>query len=144
MTSTILFAEIRPTPEGGYIIKPRKPVREIGTKEALGILNVSRASFWYLLNSPTGQKTLRWRWLSERQGKRLFELDSVLEYLAATRDPEFGEDRNSRRERLAQCALAARSDSDKSRGSRLSSGGGPEPHSAIQKRKLVNGKDYRH
>lgn len=58
--------------------------------EAAKILGVSRASLSNLLVHRRAQQIIKWRWTTERQGKRLFETWSLLEYLQATREPEFG------------------------------------------------------
>jgi hypothetical protein len=87
---TLLFADVTANGLGGFTITPRKPVNEITSKQAAKILSVSRANLNYMLDQPQAQRILRWRWLSEKKGKRVFELESVIAYRDATRDPEFG------------------------------------------------------
>lgn len=72
----------------GYAVKPKKPVAEIGAAEAARILHVHRSQISNLVNYPLARKLLKWRWTSERQGKRVFDLQSVLAYRRALEDPE--------------------------------------------------------
>jgi hypothetical protein len=82
----MLFADIVPNGLGGFNVIPRKPLREIDSRQAAEILNVCRGSLSLIVNSELGQKHLRWRWLTEKKGKRVFEFDSVIEYREATKD----------------------------------------------------------
>lgn len=86
----LLFATVEPNGRGGFTVTPRKPLHEIDSKQAARILGMSVRNLANVVNMPKGQKLLRWRWISEKQGKRLFEYESVLEYREATKDPEFG------------------------------------------------------
>ncbi len=90
----MLFAQVLPNGNGGYTVIPKKPLREVSAAGAARILGCSRAHVANLVNHPAASSILRWRWTSEKHGKRLFDLDSVLEYRAATRDPEFGDGRS--------------------------------------------------
>jgi hypothetical protein len=85
----LLFADVVSNGNGGFTVTPRKPLHEIDSRQAAKILGVSRAHMANIVNHPMGQKILRWRWISEKHGKRLFEYESVLEYREATKDPEF-------------------------------------------------------
>lgn len=89
----LLFADVVKCGDQFSVI-PRKPLHEISSKKAAEILNVCRGSLSLIVNSKLGQKHLRWRWLTEKKGKRVFELDSVIEYREATKDL-VEQDRNS-------------------------------------------------
>jgi len=69
-----------------FSVIPRKPLQEIDAAEAAKLLNVCRTSLSLIVDSPLGQKYLRWRWLTDRQGKRVYELDSVIAYREATKN----------------------------------------------------------
>jgi hypothetical protein len=97
---TYLFADVLPNGSGGFIIAPRKPTREITSTQAAKMLNLSRSTLGNIVNFSKAHRLLRWRWTSEKMGKRIFELESVLRYREATRDSEFGRRRSSRRRRL--------------------------------------------
>ena len=64
----LLFADVVPNGNGGFIVQPRKPLGpEITTKQAARILGVCRAQMWYLRNChPQAQKILKWRFTSEK------------------------------------------------------------------------------
>jgi hypothetical protein len=79
----LMFAEVLPNGSGGFTIVPKKPVAEISSAQAARMLQVCRTSLSNIVNQPLGQKHLRWRWTSERKGKRVFELESVLAYKEA-------------------------------------------------------------
>lgn len=83
----MLLADVTRTGDG-YTVKPKKPIAEVSAVEAARILNVHRSQLGNLINYPLGQKLLKWRWTSERKGKRAFDLQSVLEYRRALEDPE--------------------------------------------------------
>jgi hypothetical protein len=87
---TFLLTEVVPNGMGGFSLKPKKPVSEIDSKTVAGILGVARRSLSNIVNQPLAQQLLVWRWTSEKQGKRIFNLESVLAYRKATEDPEFG------------------------------------------------------
>ena len=42
------------------------------------MLNISRSTLSNILNEPKAYRILRWRWISGKMGKRVFELESVL------------------------------------------------------------------
>lgn len=84
----LLFADVLPNGQGGFTVRPVKPQQEIRTVDAAKLLGVSRAQMWYLRNQPLGQRILRWRFISEKKGKILWDLDSVLAYKEATRSIE--------------------------------------------------------
>lgn len=81
----LLFADVVKVGDTFSII-PRKPLHEISSRKAAEMLNVCRGSLSLIVNSELGQKHLRWRWLTEKRGKRVFELDSVIAYREATKD----------------------------------------------------------
>lgn len=81
----MLWADVVPSGNGSFVVVPRRPESEINTRKAAEILGVCRAQMWYLRNQPLGQKLLRWRFISERKGKILWELQSVLAYKEATK-----------------------------------------------------------
>lgn len=85
---TLIFAEQRKMPDGSFITVPRKPRNEVGPCEAARILNVSKSSLSNIINMPKGQQIIRWRWVTEKQGKRMFETESLMRYLQAMGDPE--------------------------------------------------------
>lgn len=87
---TMLFANVVPNGSGGFAIVPQKPTEEIDSRQVGLLLNCARATLSNIVNSTQGQKYLRWRWLTEKQGKRVFELDSVIAYREASKDSEFG------------------------------------------------------
>jgi len=70
--------------------EPREEPEEISAGATAKLLGVHRTSLSLIVNYPLAQKLLRWRWSSERQGKRLFERASVLAYKERTKDPEYG------------------------------------------------------
>lgn len=82
----LLFADVVKNAAGGFNIIPRKPLHEVSSRKAAELLNVCRASLSLIVNSELGQKHLRWRWLTEKRGKRVFEFESVIEYREATKD----------------------------------------------------------
>lgn len=82
----MLFADVVSNGVGGFNVIPRKPLKEIDSKTAAQLLNVCRGSLTLIVNSQLGQKHLRWRWLTEKKGKRMFEFESVLAYREATKD----------------------------------------------------------
>ncbi len=83
-----LFADILPAGDGTFRLIPRKPVLEVGPAKAAQILNVSPSSLPNLLDRPLAQKHIRWRWLSDAKGKRLYDTASLHEYKKATQDSE--------------------------------------------------------
>lgn len=85
---TFLTATVTSDGAGGYRIVPGKPVHEIPSREVAKLLGMSRGNLSLVVNSPLGQKHLRWRWLTERKGKRVFELASVAAYRDALKDLE--------------------------------------------------------
>jgi hypothetical protein len=84
-SQTMLFADVFQN-GNGFTIVPRKPTTEIDSNQAATVLGCARSTLNTLINSQKGQKYLRWRWMTERKGKRLFELDSVLAYREALRE----------------------------------------------------------
>ena len=56
---------------------------EIKTTEVMKLLGCSRGQVWYIRNSPLGAKHLRWRFISDKQGKILWNRASVLAYKSA-------------------------------------------------------------
>jgi hypothetical protein len=85
---TLLFADVLPNGTGGFTLVPKKPCREINSEQAAKILGCSRATINRIIDGVKGQKYLRWRWMTEKKGKRIFELDSVIAYKNAMRDEE--------------------------------------------------------
>ena len=81
----LLFADVVSNGVGGFNVIPRKPLHEISSKKAAELLNVCRGSLSLIVESKLGQKHLRWRWLTEKRGKRVFEFESVIEYRDATK-----------------------------------------------------------
>lgn len=84
----LLFADVLPNGSGGFTVRPRKPLQEIGTTEAAHMLGVCRSTMWELRNDATAGKYLKWRFTTPSQRKVLFELDSVVAYLEYTRSLE--------------------------------------------------------
>lgn len=84
----LLFADVLPNGQGGFTVRPLKPQQEIGTAAAAKLLGVCRAQMWYLRNQPMGQKILKWRFTSEKKGKILWDLESVIAYKEATKSIE--------------------------------------------------------
>lgn len=82
----MLFADVTPNGSGGFVVTPRKPSCEISSAAAAKLLCVSRSNLCLIVNQPLGQKHLVWRWLTERKGKRMFDLESVLRYRQALKD----------------------------------------------------------
>ncbi len=83
---TLLTATIVSDGSGGFRVIPNKPKQEIPSIEAARMLNVSRGSMSNIIDRPLGQKHLRWRWLTEGKGKRVFDVDSVIAYREALKD----------------------------------------------------------
>jgi hypothetical protein len=82
----MLFGEFVPDGIGGFRLVPRRPRLEVPTVEAAKILGVSRSAIHVILNTPGGQKWLKWRYSTPRKGKILFEVDSLYAYLEASKD----------------------------------------------------------
>ncbi len=82
----LLFAtDVARQVDGRIVLTPRRPAApEIPTVEAARILGVSRAQMWYIRNTPLGQRHLRWRFISDKKGKILWDTSSVLAYREAT------------------------------------------------------------
>lgn len=85
---TFLTASVISDGTGGYRVVPGKPVQEIGSAEAARILTMCRGSLSLTVNTPLGQKHLRWRWLTPKKGKRVFEMASVVAYREALKQLE--------------------------------------------------------
>jgi hypothetical protein len=75
---------------GGLRVVPVKSLAEVSSRQAAEILDVCQGSLSLIVDTPLGQKHLRWRWLTEKQGKRVFELDSVRAYQEAKRNRAAG------------------------------------------------------
>lgn len=78
---------VTPRGDGTFIVAPGKPlvgVEEIGTQAAADLLRVCRAQMWYIRNTPLGSEHLRWRFISDKKGKILWQKPSVLAYKEAT------------------------------------------------------------
>lgn len=80
VAKTLLFADLVPNGSGGFTVVPRKPTAEIESREVARMLKVARSTLSTILNTAKGQKHLRWRWLTDKQGKRVFEAASVADY----------------------------------------------------------------
>ena len=83
---TLLTASVVSDGSGGFRVIPNKPKLEIPSVEAARMLNVCRSSMSNIIDRPLGQKHLRWRWLTEGKGKRVFDVDSVIAYREALKD----------------------------------------------------------
>jgi len=81
----LMFADVVADGTGGYRLRPCRPTQEITTREAAAMLSFSPRSMSLVIETPLGQKHLRWRWLTDRKGKRVWDRQSVLEYREATR-----------------------------------------------------------
>lgn len=81
----LMFADLVPMGDGRFNVVPRKPQPEVSSATAAEMLGVCRSSLSLMVNSPLGQRHLRWRWLTEKKGKRVFEIESVVAYREATR-----------------------------------------------------------
>jgi hypothetical protein len=89
ISQLLLFGEVLPDGTGGFVVKPRKPLPEVTTKEAARILGVSRAQMWYLRNHhPRAMQILRFRFSSERRGRVLWDVDSLHQFRQMTRELE--------------------------------------------------------
>ncbi len=88
IAQTVLMADVLPNGNGGFTVRPRKPLQEIGTVEATKILGVCRATMWALRNDPVAGKILKWRFTSPGKRKVKFTLESVLAYLEFTKTLE--------------------------------------------------------
>jgi len=82
-----IAGDVVPIGNGAFRVIPRKPIIEVGPAEAARILHVATSSLPNLLDRPLAQKHIRWRWLSDAKGKRLYDTSSLYAYLATT-DPE--------------------------------------------------------
>lgn len=81
---------VLPKGDGSYLVQPGKPAAECDSNEAARILGCSRSSISLMLDNPAAQKLIKWRWVTPKRGKRLFEVASLHTYVKSTRDPEFG------------------------------------------------------
>ena len=88
VAQTVLMADVLPSGNGGFVVRPVKPVQEIGTADACKILGVCRATMWALRNDPVAGKILKWRFTTPSQRRVMFDLGSVLAYLEFTRTLE--------------------------------------------------------
>ncbi len=85
VSQILLRADVIPTADGRFEVKPRKPlneVEEITTAEATRILGLkSRSMMYYLMDHPIASKYLVWRRLSPNPRSNLrWELPSILRY----------------------------------------------------------------
>lgn len=85
---TMLFADFVSNGSGGFTVVPKKPAMEIDSNEAARVIGCARSTLNTMINSRKGQMHLKWRWMTERKGKRLFELESVIAYRNAMRELE--------------------------------------------------------
>lgn len=88
---SFLAPTILPRGDGTYLVQPGKPAAECDSNEAARILGCSRSSISLMLDNPSAQAHIKWRWVTPKRGKRLFEVASLYDYIRATRDPEFGQ-----------------------------------------------------
>ncbi|HTD67118.1 MAG TPA: hypothetical protein VK846_11375 [Candidatus Limnocylindria bacterium] len=79
------MAKVTSDGSGGFRVTPEKPLEEIPSAVAAKLLSMSRGNLCLVVNSTLGQKHLRWRWLTPRKGKRLFERESVVAYREAVK-----------------------------------------------------------
>jgi len=84
----LLFADLLPNGNGGFTVRPRKPLQEIGTIDAARMLGVSRTTLWELRNDEAASKVLKWRFTTPSQRIVKFETASVLAYLEYTKTLE--------------------------------------------------------
>lgn len=85
-----MLAEVVSLGGGSFKLAPRI-AREITGVQAARILGMSRSTLSLHVYEPLGKKLLKWRWLTAKHSKRLFDLDSVMAYREALCDPEIGE-----------------------------------------------------
>jgi hypothetical protein len=86
----LMFGEVMSNGLGGFTVIPKKPVAEVGTKAAARMLGMNKATLNRLVDDPEAAKLLKWRWISEKRGKRLWDVESLRAYREATANPEFG------------------------------------------------------
>jgi hypothetical protein len=86
----LMFGEVISNGLGGYTVIPKKPVAEVDSKAAAKMLGVSMTTLHSLVNDREASKILRWRWISEKRGKRLWDAESLRAYREATTNSEFG------------------------------------------------------
>lgn len=80
---TILLADILPNGSGGFAVKAAQPALEVSSATAAKILGVSRSSVGIIIKSPLASRVIKWRWLSPKHGKRLFNTASLVAYRQA-------------------------------------------------------------
>ena len=85
-----MFGEVMPNGLGSFTIVPKKPVVEVDSNAAAKMLGIHKSTLNDLVNHPEAAKILRWRWISEKRGKRLWDVESLQAYRRATENPEFG------------------------------------------------------
>jgi hypothetical protein len=86
----LMFGEVMSNGLGGFTVIPKKPVAEVDTKAAARMLGMNKATLNRLVDDPEAARILKWRWISEKRSKRLWDVDSLLAFRKATMDPEFG------------------------------------------------------
>jgi hypothetical protein len=78
-----------PQGDGSVLVKPGKPVQEVGSREAAQLLGIARSYLCPLLDQPLASKLIKWRWLNpDKKGKRLFNVASLHAYRKATQEIE--------------------------------------------------------
>ncbi len=82
----LMFGEMLPDGAGGFRVRATRLCHEVGPKAAARMLGISQRYLSQLVDQPLAQKHLRWRWISEKKGKRLFEVEGIVAYVAATKE----------------------------------------------------------
>jgi hypothetical protein len=86
----LMFGEVMSNGLGGFTVIPKKPVAEVDSNAAAKMLGVSKTTLHSLVDDREAAGILRWRWISEKRGKRLWDVESLRAYREATSNPEFG------------------------------------------------------
>lgn len=83
-------AKVTPRGDGSYIVEPLRPVvgeHWVEVKEAMKVLGLtSRGTLHNLRNSPGLCEMIRWKYTTPKQGKIVYEVNSLWAYRRAMED----------------------------------------------------------
>jgi hypothetical protein len=85
--SFALTGTVTPRGDGSFVVTPGKPVIEVGTEEALRILNIKgRSTLYDLRNHPKVGPLLKWRFTTPSCKLIVWDLESLHAVRAASKD----------------------------------------------------------
>jgi hypothetical protein len=86
----LMFGEMLSNGLGGFTVIAKKPMVEVDSNAAAKMLGVSKTTLHSLVDDKEAARVLKWRWATEKRGKRLWDVESLQAYRKATENPEFG------------------------------------------------------